>query len=190
MFFFASTSFFRENLNIVHAWRLSNARCINFTDSWNMQKSKEHTVDLSMLIIMHRLRTKFYYLPFHSHHHSALWMRNAFCVHRKDTLFSDDKSHEQNAFSTFFPRPNISVKNGDFLFHSIELHNARNATPGGIKFIGLHRQFLYGVGILRWTDGRKKGERSERWRLEKYPSLRELLCAAFALKLFRNGSCI
>lgn len=79
----------RENpKHIPNARSSSNAWCINSPGAMHVhKKAKEHTADLSMLIIIHRLRTIFYYLPF-----PHLWkcvLRVHHCSEAsKDTFFT------------------------------------------------------------------------------------------------------
>ena len=115
-------------------------QCINI----KKKNEEEHTVDLSMLIIIHRLRTIFYYLP--CFYPSVLSLRNAFCVHQcknRKTLFSDDKSYDvHHAFPHIFFVRNVSKHCEKMEFScsmALSCITLGKQSSGGAKFIGLQR---------------------------------------------------
>lgn len=179
-----------------HAW------CIN-PQTWEC--GEEYTVDLSMLIIMHRLRTIFYYLPLQPPERS---LRNAFCVHQCKTLFpADDKSYEMYIMSL------LAMLSTIFFSSETKANTARKMefscsmalsciTLGTPLFPGRHRiyrprkgrkckhmQFLCGMWILRrvmcreWDDvGAKNAQRRGKFLCETFALLRVFCTMAAAYK--------
>lgn len=122
---------------------------------FSRKKAKEHTADLSMLIIIHRLRTIFYYLPF-PHlwkcvlrvHHCSEASKDTFftminhtkCVHHVALLFPPPGPRFLSLAQFSCSRKQTVRKNGVFLFNGngTELHNSLGtAVLEGTKFIGL-----------------------------------------------------
>lgn len=162
------------------------------------KKPKEHTADLSMLIIIHRLRTIFYYLPFFPSP-NAFIAKCVLCASLqewKDT-FSDYKSYEMFimslcVFSTFFMRSHSKRKqtlrkNGVFLFNSIELHNVQDVESRGHKIYRPRpaeeriKMQIHAFSLWHLDPRRMLWKRVESgWGRQKYPSQGTVLCA-FAL---------